>query len=93
MSGMTPAVFAEQLNESPRTVRKFLRHQLPDLAPGKGGRWSLPSGKRDINALTKQFNTWKAEQLALAAARATEAAEKAAAEVEDETPDEVDETA
>ena len=87
MSGMTPAVFAEQLNESPRTVRKFLRSITPrEDQPGKGGRWSLPSGKRDINALTKQFNAWKAEQLALAAARAEQAAAEAAEAVEvDET--------
>lgn len=87
---MTPAQFAETIGQSPRTVRKFLRHELPDQAPGKGGRWSLPSSKREIGSLTKRFNAWHAEQLALAAQRAEEAAQAAAEaveETEEETPE------
>lgn len=78
MDSMTPTAFAETVDSTGREVRKFLRSITPkDEQPGKGSRWSLPTGKREITKLQKQFASWKAEQ-----------AEKAATEPEAE----VDET-
>lgn len=60
---MTPAAFAETVDSTGREVRKFLRSITPkDDQPGKGSRWELPAGKREVTKLTKQFNEWKAAQ-------------------------------
>lgn len=80
---MTPAEFAETVASDGRTVRKFLRSITPkDEQPGKGSRWALPAGKRDIQKLSKQFGEWSAKQAQEKAERAAKAAEDAAAEVE-----------
>lgn len=81
MATQTPTAFAETVGSTGREVRKFLRSITPkESQPGKGSRWELPTGKREVAKLEKQFSGWKAEQ-----------AEKAAAKAE-VTEDEVDET-
>jgi hypothetical protein len=78
MMNMNTTAFASELGTDSRTARKFLRSITPkDEQPGKGSRWELPEGKREINALKKQFNTWKEAQV------------KAEADSEDQVADEV----
>lgn len=78
---MTPTEFAATVDSDGRTVRKFLRSITPrEDQPGKGSRWELPATKRDITKLQKQFREWSAKQAEAAAQRATEKAEKLAAE-------------
>jgi hypothetical protein len=56
----TPVELADTLHSDPKTVRKFLRTITPrDKQPGRGHRWELPAGKRDLTRLTKQFNDWR----------------------------------
>jgi hypothetical protein len=63
MATMTPAEFAAEVNSDGRTVRKFLRSITPkDEQPGKGSRWALPAGKREVNKLSKQFREWSEAQ-------------------------------
>jgi len=58
----TPTQIAEIVHSDPKTVRKFLRSTIPkDEQPGRGNRWALPGGKREMNRLQKQFEAW-AEQ-------------------------------
>lgn len=79
MSSMTPTEFAATVDSDGRTVRKFLRSITPkDEQPGKGSRWVLPAGKREVTKLQKQFNEWSAKQ----AQEAADRAEKKAAEAE-----------
>ena len=60
---MNTAEFAQELNTTPRVARKFLRSITPkDDQPGKGSRWDLPSTKREVTKLKKQFDSWKAAQ-------------------------------
>lgn len=60
---MNTTDFAAELGTDSRTARKFLRNITPkDEQPGKGSRWDLPEGKREINKLKKQFSDWKASQ-------------------------------
>jgi hypothetical protein len=80
---MTPAEFAVEVDSDGRTVRKFLRSITPkDEQPGKGSRWALPATKREVTKLQKQFKEWSAKQAEDAAKRAQAKAEEAAAEVE-----------
>lgn len=77
---MNTTDFATELGTDGRTARKFLRSITPkDEQPGKGSRWNLPEGKRDLNRMKKQFEGWKAD---------AEAKKAAKAEAEVETPDE-----
>lgn len=63
MMNMNTTAFASELNTDTRTARKFLRSVTPkEDQPGKGSRWDLPEGKRDLNKLRKQFTDWKASQ-------------------------------
>lgn len=79
MTTQTPTEFAVQVQSTGREVRKFLRSITPkDEQPGKGSRWELPTGKREVTKLEKQFSGWKTEQ-------AEKAAVKAAADAEAET--------
>jgi hypothetical protein len=56
----TPAELAETFHTEPKLVRKFLRSTTPrDQQPGRGHRWVLPAGKREMNRLQKQFDTWR----------------------------------
>lgn len=85
MSSMTPTEFAATVNSDGKTVRKFLRSITPkEEQPGKGSRWALPAGKREVTKLTKQFNEWSAKQAEERAARAQAKAEEAAAAVVEE---------
>lgn len=60
---MNTTDFASELGTDARTARKFLRSVTPkDEQPGKGSRWDLPEGKRDLNRLRKQFTDWKTAQ-------------------------------
>lgn len=60
MNTVTPSELAQQLESDPKTVRKFLRSITEkELQPGRGHRWELPAGKRDINRLKKQFEVWR----------------------------------
>lgn len=56
---LTVNEFAAHVESDGRTVRKFLRDTIAkESHPGKGSRWALPGTKRELNKLTKQFNTW-----------------------------------
>lgn len=71
---MTPTTFASRVDSDGRTVRKFLRSITPkDEQPGKGSRWVMPTTKRELTKLEKQFAAW------------TEANAKPEPEVETET--------
>lgn len=81
---MTPAELATELDSNGREVRKFLRSITPkDEQPGKGARWAIPAGKRELTKLSKQFADWRRVQLEERAKRAQEAVQ----ELEDETPE------
>lgn len=56
----TTTTLAADFDTTPRTLRKFLRSQ--DMGVGKGSRYSLPTTKREVNALRKGFDAWKAAQ-------------------------------
>lgn len=49
---------ATALDTTPRALRKFLRKQ--GVGVGKGARYSLPSSKRELNALRTRFDAWTA---------------------------------
>lgn len=83
MMNMNTTAFASELGTDARTARKFLRDITPkEDQPGKGSRWELPEGKRDLNKMRKQFADWTA-------AKEADKAEDATPEVEDEVTDEV----
>ena len=91
MAEITTSEFATELGTDPRTVRKYLRSITPkDEQPGKGGRWALDGTKRSLNTHRKQFNEWHKKQLEERAARAAKAAEDAAATVEVEDDETLD---
>lgn len=70
-----------------RTLRKFLRDELPrEEQPGKGGRYALDYNKRELTALTKRFKAWEIAQEEAKAVRA--AALEAAKAPKAETPEE-----
>lgn len=61
-----------------RTLRKFLRDELPrEEQPGKGGRYALNYTKPQLKALTKKFTAWETAQEAAKVARAAEMAKAA----------------
>lgn len=58
---ITPTELAEQLHTDPKVLRKFLREVTPrEAQPGRGHRWELPAGKRNMTRLQKQFDVWAA---------------------------------
>lgn len=82
----TTADIAAALDTTPRTLRKFLRSPESGIEPvGKGSRYALPSTKRDIAKMTKNFNAWAAAQDEARKARteAQDAPEAPIDEVED----------
>lgn len=81
----TTATLAADLDTTPRTLRKFLRSA--DMGVGKGSRYALPSSKREVARLRKQFTAWQAEVEAKRSAKVEEAPVEAA-EVEVEAIDE-----
>lgn len=56
----TTTDLAAEFDTTPRTLRKFLRSQA--MGVGKGSRYSLPTSKREVNALRKQFDAWEADR-------------------------------
>lgn len=68
---ITTADLATQFETTPRTLRKFLRAQ--DAGVGKGQRYSLPAGKREVTALQRKFEAWTAAQAKAAPEAAPEA--------------------
>ena len=57
----TTATLAAEFNTTPRTLRKFLRSNESGIeSVGKGSRYSLPTSKREVNALKKRFDKWTA---------------------------------
>lgn len=80
---LTVKEVAVQLDTDPRTLRKFLRHQVTEAGgkvgedtPGKGGRYSLEASK--MKSLSKDFAAWN------------EARRKPEVESDEETTDEVE---
>ena len=71
--------FAEALDTTPRTARKFLRSVTPvENQPGKGSRWQIE--KRSVRALKKQFAEYSEQHT-----RTVEVPEDAVDEVEEVT--------
>ena len=57
----TTATLATEFDTTPRTLRKFLRSNESGIeSVGKGSRYSLPTSKREVNALKKKFDNWTA---------------------------------
>lgn len=52
----TTADIAAALGTTPRELRKFLRSEARNV--GKGSRYALPAGKREIAAMAKRFTAW-----------------------------------
>lgn len=52
----TTTTLAQELDTTPRTLRKFLRSE--GMGVGKGSRYALPTSKREVQALAKKFNAW-----------------------------------
>lgn len=60
MNTVTATELAESFDSDPKTVRKFLRQMtVKEQQPGRGHRWAIPGGKRDITRLKKQFESWR----------------------------------
>lgn len=80
----TTAMIADQLDTTPRELRKFLRAEGAGV--GKGSRYALPSTKRDLASMRKRFAKWVADQDAKRASResAPTAETPAVIEVEDQ---------
>lgn len=56
---ITTTELASEFSTTPRELRKFLRSPESGIEPvGKGARYALPSGKRDMTALRKRFTAW-----------------------------------
>lgn len=58
----TTTTLAAEFDTTPRTLRKFLRSAGQGV--GKGARYSLPTSKREVNALRKQYDAWVAARAA-----------------------------
>lgn len=55
----TTTTLATAFDTDTRTLRKFLRSADSGIAPvGKGSRYSLPTAKREVQALNKRFTAW-----------------------------------
>lgn len=52
----TTTDIAAAIGTTPRELRKFLRSEARNV--GKGSRYALPAGKRDITAMAKRFAAW-----------------------------------
>lgn len=56
---MTTTELAADFDTTPRELRKFLRSADSGIeSVGKGSRYSLPKGKREVTALRKRFDAW-----------------------------------
>lgn len=59
MESISSAELAEVIHTDKKRLRKFLREITPrEEQPGRGNRWVLPGGKRNINRLQKQYEQW-----------------------------------
>jgi hypothetical protein len=67
---ITPKDLADKLSTDSKTVRRFLRRQHGDDAPGQGGRWSIPAA--DVKKLAKEFEAWQKSEAERKAARDAE---------------------
>lgn len=87
----TTADIAAALETTPRTLRKFLRSDASGIeAVGKGARYALPTTKRDIAKLTKNFIAWSEAQEEARKARTT-APDAPEAEIDDDATPSLDE--
>lgn len=56
---ISTAQLATELDTTPRELRKFLRSDSSGVEKvGKGARYALPGGKREIASLRKKFASW-----------------------------------
>lgn len=56
---MNTTELAAALETTPRTLRKFLRSPDSGFASvGKGSRYELPSSKREVAKIAKNFAAW-----------------------------------
>jgi hypothetical protein len=62
MATLTVTELSNELEATPRMVRKFLRSITPvEEQPGKGGRWSIQ--KAQVRTLKKKFEDFKIEHV------------------------------
>lgn len=55
----TTATLATEFETTPRELRKFLRSDASGVeGVGKGARYALPGGKREVAAMRKRFDAW-----------------------------------
>jgi hypothetical protein len=55
----TTTTLATEFDTTPRELRKFLRSKDSGVeSVGKGSRYALPSGKREVAAMRKRFDAW-----------------------------------
>lgn len=57
MKMQTTTTLAAEFDTTPRTLRKFLRSA--QMGVGKGSRYALPTAKREVASLKKQFDAWE----------------------------------
>lgn len=87
----TTTALAAALDTTPRTLRKFLRSDESGIdSVGKGARYSLPTAKREVNALAKRFNAWGEAQAAKKVDDDATAPEAPADDAEGEPTDELE---
>jgi len=56
---ITAAQLAAELDTTPRELRKFLRSDASGVEKvGKGARYALPGGKREIASFARKFRVW-----------------------------------
>lgn len=90
-----PTDAEDNIKGATRTLRKFLRDMLGEgkAVVGKGGRYSLEYNAKEITALKKQFKAWtitqEEEKAKRAALREEINATRAAATVEDDAEDDI----
>jgi len=53
---LTPKEMAQAAGTDAKSMRKFLRQEVPDAAPGKGGRWAIDA--RSKKSLLAKFKAW-----------------------------------
>lgn len=75
---LTPKEVAAKFSTDAKTLRKFLRKDMTDKAPGKGARWEIPA--TSLKSLQKRFDAWNATNHA----KATETVEPTEPDTEDE---------
>lgn len=75
MAAITIAEFAETLETTARTARKFMRDVTPvEEHPGKGARWAIE--KKSVRSLKAKFARWSEERARTAEANDDEAGDE-----------------